>query len=122
MKLKQVTPAAGIIEADNIAEISICHEEFQTKEEFVDGVPQNFWCEDTRDKEAILLVKVRGNCTTETKCHRIRVRYSITGKLTPMNKKTNNPNPIQPNLLHRSNFRFSDSCDVVGHLEHLHTP
>ncbi|XP_051121330.1 type II inositol polyphosphate 5-phosphatase 15-like isoform X2 [Andrographis paniculata] len=120
----EVTPAAGIIEADNIAEISIRHEEYRTLEEFVDGVPQNFWCEDARDKEAMLLVKVRGSCTTETISHRIRVRYSITGKLTPMNlnRKTEPPNPVQPNLLHRSDFRLSDSCDVVSHLEHLHSP
>ncbi|KAL1542563.1 phosphoinositide 5-phosphatase [Salvia divinorum] len=74
----QVNPAAGIIQGDQTAEIAIRHEEFQTLEEFVDGVPQNFWCEDARDKEAMLLLIVRGSCTTETKCHRIRVRYSIT--------------------------------------------
>ncbi|KAK4436078.1 Type II inositol polyphosphate 5-phosphatase 15 [Sesamum alatum] len=119
----EVNPAAGIIEPDHIAEISIRHEEYQTLEEFVDGVPQNFWCEDARDKEVMLVVKVRGSCTSETKCHRIRVRYSITGKLTPMNRKGNNPNPAPSNLLHRSDFRpLSDSCDVVDHLRNLHSP
>ncbi|KAL0403406.1 UNVERIFIED_CONTAM: Type II inositol polyphosphate 5-phosphatase 15 [Sesamum radiatum] len=119
----EVNPAAGIIEPDHIAEISIRHEEYQTLEEFVDGVPQNFWCEDARDKEVMLVVKVRGSCTTEAKCHRIRVRYSITGKLTPMNRKGNNPNPTPANLLHRSDIqRLSGSCDVVDHLRHLHSP
>ncbi|KAL3838499.1 hypothetical protein ACJIZ3_023090 [Penstemon smallii] len=118
----QVNPASGIIEANNIAEISIRHEEYQTLEEFVDGVPQNFWCEDARDKEVILALEVRGNCTTESKCHRIRVRYSITGKLTPMNRKSNNSNPVQSNLLHRSDFqRITGSFDVVDHLRNLHT-
>ncbi|KAL0382597.1 UNVERIFIED_CONTAM: Type II inositol polyphosphate 5-phosphatase 15 [Sesamum calycinum] len=119
----EVNPAAGIIEPDHIAEISIRHEEYQTLEEFVDGVPQNFWCEDARDKEVMLVVKVHGSCTTEAKCHRIRVRYSITGKLTPMNRKGNNPNPAPANLLHRSDIqRLSGSCDVVDHLRNLHSP
>ncbi|XP_042013607.1 type II inositol polyphosphate 5-phosphatase 15-like isoform X1 [Salvia splendens] len=117
----QVNPAAGIIQGDQTAEIAIRHEEFQTLEEFVDGVPQNFWCEDARDKEAMLLIKVRGSCTTETKCHRIRVRYSITGKRTPMNRKANNPLPSQTNLL-RSDFKLSGSCDVVDHLRNLNSP
>ncbi|KAL3833948.1 hypothetical protein ACJIZ3_008684 [Penstemon smallii] len=116
----QVNPAAGIIEADHIVEISIRHEEYQTVEEYVDGVPQNFWCEDARDKEAILTLKVSGSCTVETKCHRIRVRYSIMGKLTPMNRKANNSNPVKSNLLQRSDFhRLNGSCDVVEHLQNL---
>ena len=52
----QVTPAAGIIKPDHIAEISVHHEEYQTLEEFVDGTPQNSWCEDARDMEVILVV------------------------------------------------------------------
>lgn len=122
MKFQQVNPASGIIEADQIAEIAIRHEEFQTLEEFVDGVPQNFWCEDARDKEVMLVVKVRGSCTPEAKCHRIRVRYSITGKLTPMNRKVTNPITAPANLL-RSNFhKLSGSCDVVDQLRNLYTP
>ncbi|XP_057784500.1 type II inositol polyphosphate 5-phosphatase 15-like isoform X2 [Salvia miltiorrhiza] len=117
----QVNPACGIIQGDQTAEIAIRHEEFQTLEEFVDGVPQNFWCEDARDKEAMLLIKVGGSCTTKAKCHRIRVRYSITGKRTPMNRKANNPIPSQTNLL-RSDFKISGSCDVVHQLRNLNTP
>ncbi|KAL8517865.1 hypothetical protein ACS0TY_009249 [Phlomoides rotata] len=112
-------------EADQIAEISICNDEYQTYEEFVDGVPHNFWCEDARDKEVFLVLRVRGSCTTEAKTQRIRVRYSITGKRTPMNNhKANNPNPgVHPNLLHRSDFhRLSSSCDMVDHLRNLDTP
>ncbi|CAA0821233.1 Type II inositol 1-4-5-trisphosphate 5-phosphatase FRA3 [Striga hermonthica] len=120
----EVKPASGIIEADQITEISIRHEEYETFEEFVDGVPRNFWCEDARDKEVILAVKVRGTCTTEPKCHRVRVRYSITGKLTPMNNsKANNSSGAHANLLHRADYhRMSGSCDVVDHLRNLHTP
>ncbi|KAL7109546.1 hypothetical protein ACP275_06G181900 [Erythranthe tilingii] len=120
----EVSPAAGIIEADQIAEISIRADEYQTLEEFVDGVPQNFWCEDSRDKEVVLLVKVQGRCTVDPKCHRIRVRYSITGKLTPMIRKDDNtPAPVQSNMLHRSDFhQLSGSCDFVDHLINLDSP
>ncbi|KAL3650084.1 hypothetical protein CASFOL_006487 [Castilleja foliolosa] len=116
----EVNPAAGIVKAEQIAEISIRHEEYETLEEFVDGVPQNFWCEDARDKEVILVINVSGNCTTEPKCHRVRVRYSISGKLTAMNNRKA-PSPVQANLLRRAEF-MSDPCDVVDHLRNLHTP
>ncbi|KAL9165524.1 hypothetical protein ABFS82_06G175800 [Erythranthe guttata] len=120
----EVSPAAGIIEADQIAEISIRADEYQTLEEFVDGVPQNFWCEDSRDKEVVLLVKVQGRCTVDPKFHRIRVRYSITGKLTPMIRKDDStPTPVQSNMLHRSDFhQLSGSCDFVDHLINLDSP
>ncbi|XP_073130284.1 type II inositol polyphosphate 5-phosphatase 15 [Henckelia pumila] len=119
----QVHPAAGIIEPDHFTEISIRHEEYQTLEEFVDGVPRNCWCEDAKDKEVMLLVKVRGSCTTETKCHRIRLRYSITGKITHKNPNSNNSSPFQSNILHRSDFqKLSGSCDVADHLRNLHSP
>lgn len=81
--------AASLFLIDHIAEIAVHHDEHQTLEEFVDGVPQNWWCEDARDKEVILLVKVRGGCTTETKSHRIRVRHSISGKKMPIDRSNN---------------------------------
>lgn len=71
--LNQVTPAAGIIRPNHIAEVSVHHNEFQTKE-FVDGVPQDCWCEHNRDTEIILVVKVRGSYTTEARNHRVCVR------------------------------------------------
>ncbi|KAM7272376.1 hypothetical protein ACFE04_027039 [Oxalis oulophora] len=49
----EITPAAGVIKPDSYAEVSIHHKEFHTLEEFVDGIPQNWWCEDARDKEAV---------------------------------------------------------------------
>ncbi|KAJ6859658.1 hypothetical protein NC651_036063 [Populus alba x Populus x berolinensis] len=49
----EVTPAAGIIKQDHFVDISVHHEEFHSLEEHFDGIPQNWWCEDTRDKEAI---------------------------------------------------------------------
>lgn len=119
----EVNPATGIIQPDHIAEISFQNEEHQTLEEFVDGVPKNWWCENSRDKEVLLLVKVRGSCTTETKIHRIRVRYSISGKTMPMDHKPKNSTPIQPNVLRRSEFLgLNCPSDVVDHLRSLHTP
>ncbi|KAL2539720.1 Type II inositol 1 [Abeliophyllum distichum] len=119
----EVNPATGIIKPGHIAEISVCNEEYQTLEEFVDGVPQNSWCEDARDKEVILVVKIHGNFSTETKDHRVRVRYSISGKHMPMDTKSNSSNRHQANVLQRSDMqKLSSSCDVVDHLRHLHTP
>lgn len=119
----EVSPTTGIVEPDHIAEIAVHHDEHQTLEEFVDGVPQNWWCEDARDKEVILLVKVRGSCTTETKSHRIRVRHSISGKKMPIDQKPKNVNNIQSNVLQRADF-LGNSCpsDVFAQLQNLHTP
>ncbi|XP_071921675.1 type II inositol polyphosphate 5-phosphatase 15-like [Coffea arabica] len=119
----EVTPAAGIIKPDHIAEISVHHEEYQTLEEFVDGTPQNSWCEDARDKEVILVVKVRGSLSAEAKSHRIRVRHSFSGKPRRMNQRINNPNPPPSNVLYRSEFqRLSGTSDVVDQLRNLHSP
>jgi hypothetical protein len=76
----EVMPAAGTIKPDSSVEVSVHHEEFHTLEEFVDGIPQNWWCEDTRDKEAILVVNVQGGCSTETVCHRVHVRHCFSAK------------------------------------------
>ncbi|KAL8030521.1 hypothetical protein ABFX02_14G291300 [Erythranthe guttata] len=83
----EVTPAAGMIDPDQVAEITIHHEEFHTMEEFVDGVPQSWWSEDTRDKEVILLVNVRGSCSTETKTHRVNVRHCLSGNPALVDQK-----------------------------------
>ncbi|XAR65839.1 Phosphoinositide 5-phosphatase [Bertholletia excelsa] len=119
-----VSPATGIIKPDHIMEISVHHEEFHTHEEFVDGVPQSCWCEDDRDKEVILVVKVHGCCTTASRSHRIRVRHCFSGKRnirTDTNK--DNSSHIQQNLLRRSDFqRLSSSSDVVDHLKTLYSP
>ncbi|ESQ39016.1 hypothetical protein EUTSA_v10001286mg [Eutrema salsugineum] len=89
----EVMPAAGTIKPDSSVEVSVHHEEFHTLEEFVDGIPQNWWCEDTRDKEAILVVNVQGSCSTETVCHRVHVRHCFSAKAlriesSPSNSKS----------------------------------
>ncbi|CAK7325999.1 unnamed protein product [Dovyalis caffra] len=120
----EVTPAAGIIKPDHIAEVSIHLEDFPTVEVFVDGAPRNSWCEDTRDKEAILVVKVRGAYNTnETRNHRIRVRHCCSSQTAQLDPKLNGPGQIKGNLLHRADYQhLSSSYDVVNHLRNLHSP
>ncbi|KAH6786163.1 Endonuclease/exonuclease/phosphatase family protein [Perilla frutescens var. hirtella] len=77
----EVTPAVGMIGPDQVAEISVHHEEFHTSEEFIDGIPQSWWSEDTRDKEVILLVNVRGSCSAQPRTHPIQVRHIYSASL-----------------------------------------
>ncbi|EOA29354.1 hypothetical protein CARUB_v10025640mg [Capsella rubella] len=86
----EVTPAAGAIKPDSAVEVSVHHEEFHTLEDFVDGIPQNWWCEDTRDKEAILVVNVQGGCSTETVCHRVHVRHCFSAKTLRIDSNPSN--------------------------------
>lgn len=118
----QVIPATGIIRPDHIVEVSVRHEDFQTLEQFVDGVPHNWWCEDARDKEVILVVKVCGRYATETRDHRIRVRHCFPAK-TKQNGREPDTRQIKGTVLHRSDVqRLSSSYDVVDHLRNLHSP
>uniref|UniRef100_A0A803L415 Inositol polyphosphate-related phosphatase domain-containing protein n=1 Tax=Chenopodium quinoa TaxID=63459 RepID=A0A803L415_CHEQI len=119
----QVTPAKGVIEPDRTLEVEVNHEEFQTLEEFVDGVPQNSWCEDARDKEVIMVVRVHGSCCTEIGNHRIRVRYCCLAKGKRSMAKTRNENKVQSNLLQRSNIQnLNTSLDVFDKLRKLRSP
>nr|XP_027120743.1 type I inositol polyphosphate 5-phosphatase 12-like [Coffea arabica] len=85
----EVTPAAGVLKPDQIAEISIHHEEFHTLEEFVDGIPQSWWSEDTRDKEVLLLINVQGSRSLVTGTHRIHVRHCFTSNTVRLDSKSN---------------------------------
>ncbi|KDP32488.1 hypothetical protein JCGZ_13413 [Jatropha curcas] len=120
----EVTPAAGVIKPDHIAEVSVHLEDFPTLEEFVDGVPQNSWCEDTRDKEAIMAVKVHSsNNTTALRNHRIRVRHCCSRKTTRIDPTPKQSGQVQGSLLPRSDYQqLSSSYDVVDHLRKLHSP
>ncbi|XWS58889.1 hypothetical protein CRYUN_Cryun08bG0073700 [Craigia yunnanensis] len=119
----QVTPAAGIIKPDHVAEVAVHLEAFHTQEEYVNGFPQNWWCEDDRDKEAILVVKVHGKYTMETRNHRIRVRHCCSTKMKKIDPKPSDSVQNQGNLLHRADYqRLSVSYDMVDHLRNLHSP
>lgn len=70
-------------------EVLVRHEENRTLEEFVEGVPQNWWCEDTRDKEVLLLVKVQGSGSTHPYTHPICVRHCFSSKTVRLDSKSN---------------------------------
>ncbi|CAM8942531.1 unnamed protein product [Rhodiola kirilowii] len=119
----KVIPASGIIKPDEIFEVAVHHQDYQTVEEFVDGVPQNWWCEDARDKEVILAVKVHDGCMRDARTHRIRLRHCLATS-NASNSKPDNLNNIQSNLLHRSDIQrlSSSSYDVVNKLKNLSSP
>lgn len=104
--------------------MSIHLEDFPTLEVYVDGIPQNSWCEDTRDQEAILVVKVYGTYnTSEMRNHRIRVRHCCSSQAARLDPRPKGSGHIQGNLLHRAdNQQLSSSYDVVNHLRNLHSP
>uniref|UniRef100_A0A7N0TZ43 Inositol polyphosphate-related phosphatase domain-containing protein n=1 Tax=Kalanchoe fedtschenkoi TaxID=63787 RepID=A0A7N0TZ43_KALFE len=116
----EVIPASGIIKPDQVFEVAVNHQDYQTVEEFVDGIPQNWWCEDARDKEVIIAVKVYDSCMRESRSHRIRLRHC----LATSNTKPNNLDNLQTNLLHRSDIQrlSSSSYDVVNKLKNLSSP
>ncbi|RXI05522.1 hypothetical protein DVH24_017564 [Malus domestica] len=101
----EITPAAGMIKPEECVEVSVHHEEFHTLEEFVDGIPQNWWCEDTRDKEVILMLSVQGSCSAQTYSHRVRVRHCFSAKTVRMDSKSNSSRRGQGSPVHRSEVR-----------------
>ncbi|XP_056848524.1 type I inositol polyphosphate 5-phosphatase 13 isoform X1 [Raphanus sativus] len=91
----EVTPAAGMISPEGTVGVKVHHEDFHTMEECVDGIPQSWWCEDTRDKEAILLVNIRGSCSTTMTSHSIKVRHCYSAKACLLESK---PKHLTKNL------------------------
>ncbi|KAK1277589.1 Type I inositol 1,4,5-trisphosphate 5-phosphatase 12 [Acorus gramineus] len=117
----EVTPAAGVIKPGHIVEVSVHHKDSHTMEDFVDGIPQNWWSEDTRDKEAILLVNVTGNFSREVKTHRIRIHHCFSSKPTHSDSRETSRR-IQSNLLNRSDFQNLGTSDVNDDFLGLHFP
>lgn len=110
----EVTPAAGIIKQDHFVEIAVHHEDFRSLEELVDGIPQNWWSEDTRDKEATLSVNIQGSNRTETQSHQIVVRHCYSAKTVRIDSKSNNSWRGKGGSVHRSDLRqLSGSSDMV---------
>nr|DAD32640.1 TPA_asm: hypothetical protein HUJ06_011491 [Nelumbo nucifera] len=84
---------------------------------------QSIWCEDNRDKEVILVVNVRGSCSTEARNHWIHVRHCSSSKTKRSNSKSSNSRRFQANVLHRSDFRnLSAPSDVADDFRNLHIP
>ncbi|XP_019091879.1 PREDICTED: type I inositol polyphosphate 5-phosphatase 13-like isoform X4 [Camelina sativa] len=86
----EVSPAAGIIHPEGSVDVKVHHEDFHSLEEYVDGIPQNWWCEDTRDKEAILMVNIRGSCSTTLTSHSIKVRHCFSARVCLLENRPTN--------------------------------
>ncbi|KAJ3681203.1 hypothetical protein LUZ60_015692 [Juncus effusus] len=74
----EVNPATGMIKRGSTVEIIIRHEDFEKREEYVDGILQNWWFEDIREKEATLFVIITGANSTDFTTHRIHVKHNKT--------------------------------------------
>ncbi|CAI8616473.1 unnamed protein product [Vicia faba] len=85
----EVSPSVGIIKPEQTVEISVRHEDMNATEDVVDGVPQNWWSEDTRDKEVILVVRVQGSSTVQSCSQKIHVRHSFSAKPVRNDSKSN---------------------------------
>ncbi|KAG1330845.1 Type II inositol polyphosphate 5-phosphatase 15 [Cocos nucifera] len=117
----EVHPAVGLIKPGQTVEVAVHHEDFYTREEFVDGIPQNWWCEDTRDKEVILLVNIMGSGSTERRSHRIHVCHCSSKTACSDTRSHSKRN--QSNHLHRADFaHFGGSSDVAHDLCHMRCP
>ncbi|XP_020230657.1 type I inositol polyphosphate 5-phosphatase 12 isoform X2 [Cajanus cajan] len=85
----EVSPAAGIIKPEQNVEVSVRHEDLHTTEESANGIPQNWWNEDTRDKEVILVVHVQGSSSVQTYSQKIHVRHCMSAKTVRIDSKSN---------------------------------
>ena len=74
-----MSPSIGIIKPEQTLEVSVRHEDVHASEELVDGIPQTWWSEDTRDKEVILVVHVQGSSSVQTSSHKIHMRHCFSG-------------------------------------------
>ncbi|URE06339.1 IPPc [Musa troglodytarum] len=74
----EVQPAVGVLKPGQTIDVAVRHEDVLTQEQSIDGVPQNWWTENTRDKEVELLVNVTGTGSTEHKSHRVHVRHCFS--------------------------------------------
>ncbi|KAG1363409.1 Type I inositol polyphosphate 5-phosphatase 12 [Cocos nucifera] len=118
----EVHPSVGVIKPGQTVEVTVHHEDFYTQEEFVNGVPQNWWCEDTRDKEVVLLVNVTGSGSTESRGHRIHVCHCFLSKTASKDAKGHSRRN-QSNHLRRADFaHFGSSSDVVHDFCHMRCP
>ncbi|XP_051118075.1 type I inositol polyphosphate 5-phosphatase 12-like isoform X2 [Andrographis paniculata] len=111
----EVFPAAGMINPDQAIEISIRHEDFHAQEELGgDGFPQSWWCEDTQDKEVVLLVSVRGSCSTEARTHRTIVQHHFSGDIC-VNSKGNFLGDLSANPKGNGSTKRSGSSNRRSH-------
>lgn len=97
-------------------EVSVHHEDLHTQEDLVDGIPQNWQCEDTRDKEVVILVNITGTGSTESKSHRVYVRHCFAFR-SEDRKGSSRRN--QSSQLQRSDVKTGNSSDADPGSFHL---
>ncbi|KAK1379430.1 Inositol polyphosphate 5-phosphatase [Heracleum sosnowskyi] len=77
----EVIPASGVIGPDQVADVLIRHEDLHITE-LLDGFTQTWWSEDSHDKEVVLKVVLRGNWSSEKRCHTVHVRHCYSRRST----------------------------------------
>lgn len=109
----KVNPASGVIRPDQVADILVRHEELHTSDENANGAPQSWWSEDILDKEVVLLVIVRGSCSTESKTHRLDVRHCFSSSKSDRSDPAKVPGSrkYKGSTYHRSGLRHGGSSD-----------
>ncbi|THU57097.1 hypothetical protein C4D60_Mb11t24180 [Musa balbisiana] len=112
----EVNPAVGIVKPGQTIEVSVHHEDLHTQEDLVDGIPQNWQCEDTRDKEVVILVNITGTGSTESKSHRVYVRHCFAFR-SEDRKGSSRRN--QSSQLQRSDVKTGNSSDADPGSFHL---
>ena len=111
----QIAPACGILKTEDAMEVLVRHTESHTLGDLVEGIPQNWWSEDTRDKEVVLTVQVQGTSSLETRTHQICVRHCYSTNTTPMESRTNSSRRVSSGSQRRSEGHWhNDQSDLVS--------
>ncbi|MCL7035236.1 hypothetical protein MKW94_020963 [Papaver nudicaule] len=110
----EVNPAVGVIRPGQTVEVTVQHEEFHTLEEFVDGVPQNWWSsqQDPRDKEVILSLNTQGSFSTRSKRQQISVRHCFSSKTNIRMDSKSSSQSSKKGHNSRTNSHHSDNLDA----------
>ncbi|KAL9237545.1 hypothetical protein vseg_012079 [Gypsophila vaccaria] len=106
----EVMPACGVISPGQTMEVMVRHTEFHTLGDLVEGVPQNWWSEDTRDKAVVLAVQVHGTTSMETQRHQVYVRHCYSSKTFRIESRTNSSRKGNNGAQQRSDSQRSDNA------------
>ncbi|XP_057527554.1 type I inositol polyphosphate 5-phosphatase 13-like isoform X2 [Amaranthus tricolor] len=110
----EVSPACGVIDTEQSMDVTVRHTESHTLGDLVDGVPQNWWCEDTRDKEVVLAVQIKCSTSMEFTTHRIRVRHCYSTRRSHIGSRTNSSRRGSNSSHYRSESQRRDNnLDMV---------
>ncbi|XP_056172686.1 type I inositol polyphosphate 5-phosphatase 12-like isoform X1 [Syzygium oleosum] len=118
----EVMPAGGIIKPEQFVEVSVHHEELHTLEDLVEGIPQNWWSEDTQDKEVMLKLIIQGSCSTEIQSYRIRVHHCYSSKMLRVDSKLTSSRKSQGGSVYLPEHRQHSNSTDVDDFRNLHNP